>query len=180
MSNIIKYTTEPIIDTSMVSVGDLITFEASLDSGADYSANGYISAISDFGLFIDVNFYNLTTQNAETVRFTANELILNSGRFSMLKWSEFGFDNIQNLTQALLTKEIQVASFDSSKIHVDGVVQYTFDGTDYFMGIIKSYNDNEITLVNNSDTPLTLSIEEALPFVDTFYVTSFPFGHLPN
>lgn len=146
-----------VINMDEISIGDSITFDL-----AGTQANGYVYEMDLNGLWMKVKYWNHTARkNAETT-IQAEEI--NSINFNMLKWADYGFENIEDRI-ALATKEVYFP-FINRDILPGTAFYYALDGENYTMGLANKVEKTYIDLILKTKMMFRLKLDDIL--VDAF------------
>lgn len=150
--DLILYDPVLVIDTANVSVSDMITF--------DYNgtqANGGIESIAADRRSMIVYTMEPTSGVKKTVRINADDI--NNINFSMMKWADYGFENIETIPSRAVTGAY-LAYINSAELVLGSAFWYMLnDDSQPVMGLVSGATATYIDLVLKDKRSQRITLE---------------------
>ena len=150
--DLILYDPVLVIDTANVSVSDMITF--------DYNgtqANGVIDSIAADRRSMTVYTMDPTSGAKKTVRINADDI--NNINFSMMKWADYGFENIETIPSRAVTGAY-LAYINSTELVLGSAFWYMLnDDSQPVMGLVSGATATYIDLVLKDKRSQRITLE---------------------
>lgn len=177
--DLILYDPILVIDTANVSVSDMITF--------DYNgtqANGVIDGIAADRRSMTVYTMEPTSGVKKTVKINADEI--NNINFAMMKWADYGFENIETTTSRAVTGAY-LAKINYAELILGSAFWYMLnDDSQPVMGLISGATATYIDLVLKDKRSQRITLETIISGAfkcrwssDLLIADNYPFDVVP-
>lgn len=168
-----------VIDTTNVSVSDMITF--------DYNgtqANGVIDSIAADRRSMTVYTMEPTSGVKKTVKINADDI--NNINFAMMKWADYGFENIETTTSRAVTGAY-LAKINYAELILGSAFWYMLnDDSQPVMGLISGATATYIDLVLKDKRSQRITLETIVSGTfkcrwssDLLIADNYPFDVVP-